>query len=62
MKVKIIKCKSEYYWYKDEIGAIYDVGHTWWNDKWIIMKSAKRPNHFIDKSDCEIISNNNGKE
>jgi hypothetical protein len=51
MKVKIIKCSGNEYWYKDKIGKVYKVKK--YNDSDYILKSNKRL--IIKQYDCIVI-------
>jgi hypothetical protein len=57
MKVKITKCENKLKWYHNEIGFIYQVRQSFqYYEKYIIVNSTVRQGDFIDKSDCEILS------
>ena len=54
MKVEIIKCSKDSYWYKDEIGKTYEVENRFYTNSHKVVDSLK----FIDKSDCEVVGGN----
>lgn len=53
MKVKVVKCSSESYWYKDRVGEEFDV-EDYENHKYNII-SGEKEDWIIYKSDCEVI-------
>ena len=56
MKVKIIKCSSKDYWYKDYIGGVFIVNENdRKNSKYRVVGDNYIGGRFIDAVDCEII-------
>ena len=49
IKVKIIKCSGENYWYKDSIGEEYDI---YVNGDFRLTTDSK----YINMQDCEIVT------
>jgi hypothetical protein len=55
MKIKIVKCSKETYWYNDKVGLILEYENVVISEKRIMIKPEQRGILFIEKSDCEII-------
>jgi hypothetical protein len=57
MKVKIIKCSNDSYWYQKYIDKTYNVIDGF--NSYIVEDENSIYNHsYIDKEDCEIIEDN----
>ena len=69
MKVKIIKCSEQAFWYKNHIGDVFEVEKGYKgdfkvddNNKYKINNTFLNRDFVIDKEDCEIIKENDMKE
>jgi hypothetical protein len=67
MKIKIIKCSSKIYWYKNYIGETYEVNSNRFYDKLdesynYEIKAGNFTGNLILISDCEIISLKQGNK
>jgi hypothetical protein len=59
MKIKIIKCSSDNYWYKDYIGEIFNVLES--ESKAFKVEYKSICDYFVQHEDCKIINNTQQK-
>lgn len=63
MKVRIVTAEKKTYWYAAQIGCVFNVQQSTHNeDSWRVSGMEDGVHHYIVKSDCEILPEENQPE
>jgi hypothetical protein len=60
MKIQIINCSNEYYWYREEVGKIFEVfsHQILFKDRKYQIIKAGDVDYFIDYNDAKVLFEN----